>query len=144
MNEIFNRENNSGERAPKDNEAKENSKSDFSPAVFAIAGAMTVIILRKTECVTQGEAALASGITQSYLSNVEKAKNVISLRNLLKIAHSINICYFKTLSLYVENLKIAREMQTHFYENREAYREYESFLDYSRERIIKELKFPIT
>lgn len=142
MNEYFNREYNLNERARKENEAKENSKSDFNSDVFALAGAMTVVILRKTKSISQGEAALASGITQSYLSNVEKAKNVLSMRKLLKIANSLTICYIEALTLYVKNLKTACEMQTLFYENREDYRDYESFLDYARKRIIKDLKSP--
>ncbi|MHB1452909.1 MAG: helix-turn-helix domain-containing protein [Saccharofermentanales bacterium] len=136
--EEENLSNNPESEESKKYDPEENSISDFNSDIFALASAMTVISIRKGRSYSQGAAAAAAGINQSYLSNVENGKLALSFSKLFRLCEGIGVCAKEAACLYVENSRKAQKVQRHFYENREAFSKYESFHDYIPTQIDKE------
>ncbi len=124
-----------GRSAKADRRFDDDPAMNLTPDVFALAGAMTVRRLRREKNITQGRAALISDISQSYLSNVEKARHAISIQKLVAFADGIEIGHEVGLYVYADSLSAVMESRKDFYSHREHYSNYRSFYDYGCETI---------
>lgn len=106
---------------------------------FKFAGARTIRKLRKMKGISQGEAALLADISQSYLSNVEHARHVLSIPKLYLFSIRINIKPQYFFNMLLDEANYVRSRKEIFEDQRSDYLEYTDFEDYIRSNLYIDL-----
>lgn len=103
--------------------------------ILLLTSARTVRRLRKTRNISQGEAALIADISQSYLSNVEHAKHLLSLHKFASLSFAMQVHPKECYDIFLDELIYSESIYRSFSDNREQYDEYSDFQEFAKDNL---------
>lgn len=104
--------------------------------IVLLANARTIRKLRKIKNISQGEVALNAEISQSYLSNVEHARHMLSIYKFLSLSFAIDIHPEDSFRVLIDELYYCESAYRNFNDNKG---KYESFSDFAKDNLVEDI-----
>ncbi len=121
---------------------KDRSSMESGRTILTLACARTSRKIRKIRSLSQEEAAMRSNISQSYLSNIEQGRNLISLITLLSLTSGLDVDFNEGLDLLGNEVSDLSDLLNSYNSNTEKYKLYDDFSDLVRSNIDKDRLTP--
>ena len=117
---------------------KDQSSLKVCREVLCLACARTARKLRRGRSLSQEETAMRSNISQSYLSNIEQGKHLISLEKLCSLTAGLNVDIKECFELLNTEIGNLCDIQHLFLSSGQQFEDYRDFGDLIRRNIDKE------
>ena len=121
---------------------QDESYSCTNREVVSLACGRTARIMRKARFLSQEETAMLSNICQSYLSNIEQGRNLISLDKLCLLSHGLNYELKECFELLDSEITNMSDLLRFYDSNDRKFKDYRDFGELVRRNIDMEILTP--